>query len=120
MSKYQISVTQSGNQSTSVVGDQAQIISQTHSSTSSEEFLSVLKALREELNGLALPLQVKEEATHEVDRAIEHARQDTPPDKPKLLDILKRVTDIVKKPSSIAIGMGQFWTLLRKAIEWVA
>lgn len=119
MSKYQISVTQSGNQSTSVVGDQAQVISQVYPSSSLEEFVTVLKALRKELNVMSLPSDVKEEAAHEVERVIERAKE-VPPNKPKLLDMLKKVADIVKKPSSIAIGVGQFWTLLRKAMEWLA
>ena len=118
MAKYQISVTQSGNQSTSVVGDQAQVISSTHAPISVEEFMTMLKAMREELNRMALPVKVKEEVVHEVDRAIEHAK-DTPPDKPKLLDTLQKVADTVKKSSAIASGVGQFWTLLRKAMEWL-
>lgn len=118
MSKYQITVKQTGNQSTSVVGDQTQFIANFHPSSSIKDFLTVLKVLRQELDVIALPAEVKDQAVQEVDRAIKQA-QDTPPDKPKLLAILNKVGEIVKSSSAIAVGAGQFLRLLQKAITWL-
>ncbi|GAK55736.1 hypothetical protein U27_02694 [Candidatus Vecturithrix granuli] len=118
MSKYQITVKQTGNQSTSVVGDQTQFLVNFNPSSSIEDFLAVLKALRQELDVITLPANAKDQAMHEVDRAIKQAK-DTPPDKPKLLEMLNKAGEIVKSSSAIAAGAGQFWKLLRKAIAWL-
>lgn len=118
MSKYHVTVNQTGNQSTSIVGDQAQFMANFHPSSSIEDFLTVLKSLRQELEGMKLPAEVKDHAMQKVERAIEQAK-DVPPEKPKLLDTLNKAADIVKKSSSIAIGAEQFWALLRKAIAWL-
>lgn len=118
MSKYHITVKQTGNQSNSVVGDQTQFMVNFNPSSSIEDFLAVLKALRQELDVIALPADVKDQAVHEVDRAIKKAK-DVPPDKPKLLEMLNKAGEVVKSSSSIAVGVGQFWRLLRKAIAWL-
>ena len=118
MSKYHITVKQTGNQSTSVVGDQTQFMANFNSSSSIEDFLTVLKSLRQELDGIALPADVKNQAVDVVDRAIEQAK-DAPADKPKLLEMLNKAGEIVKSSSVIAVGAGQFWRLLQKAIAWL-
>ena len=118
MSKYHLTVKQTGNQSTSVVGDQTQFMANFHPSSSIEDFLVVLKALRQELDVIALPAEVKDQAVHAVDRAIDQAK-DVPPDKPKLIEMLNKAGEIVKRSSAIAIGAGQFWRLLQKAIAWL-
>ncbi len=119
MSKYQISIKQSGSHSTSVTGDYAQLITNFNTSSSVQDFLEVLKAIRKEIEIMDIPTDVKEKAGIEVDRAIVQAKK-AKPDKTKLLERLKNVTDTVTKSTAIAMGVGKFWTLLRKAIAWLS
>ncbi len=119
MSKYRIHVKQSGNHSTSIVGDHTQLISNFNALSSVQDLIKVLKAIRKEIEVMDIPADVKEKANLEVGRAIIQAKKEKP-DKPKLLESLKNTATLVTKSASIAVGVGKFWTLLRKAIAWLS
>ena len=119
MSKYHININQSGDHSTSVIGDHTQLIAHFNTSSSVEDLLKVLNAIRREIDIMDIPADVKDEAGLEVEQAIIQAKEHEP-DKPKLRGHLENIAEIVKRSATIALGVGNFWTLLRKAIEWVA
>jgi hypothetical protein len=116
MSTYNVNVKQSGNQSTSVVGDHAQVISKP--SSSPQDLVRLLKAIRNELDRMNLPSDAKAKARLEVDRAIVQAEKDEP-DKPTLIRSLKNAAEVIKHSSSIVLGTSKFWPLVRKAIQWM-
>ncbi len=118
MSKYHINVTQNGAHAASVIGDQTQLITNFSTTSSGEDFLKLLKALHGELETMDIPADVKNEADGELRRAIAQAQQ-TPPDKSTLLESLKNIGEMMKNSTAIAVGIGKFWPLLRKAIEWL-
>ncbi|MBD3308161.1 hypothetical protein GF339_17085 [candidate division KSB3 bacterium] len=119
MSKYNVSVRQSGDHSTSVVGDSTQFISNFTSASSATDLVKLLKVIRHEIKALDIPTDAKTAADQEVNRAIVEAQKD-PPDKPQLAASLKNTVEIIKKSASVAMSMGKFWTLIKKALEWVS
>lgn len=119
MSKYSITVKQTGAHATSVVGDNAQLIANFSTSSSADDFMKLLASIRKEIDVMGIPADVKDEAALHVDHAIIQAKKESP-DKSKLAEYLKKAADIVKDSSTLAIGVSQFWTLIRKAIEWAS
>jgi hypothetical protein len=117
MGTYHVNVKQSGSHATSVVGDNAQVVANFGPAFSVDDLLKLLKEIKTEIDHMDIPEETKEEAKTEVDRAIVQANKDQP-DKSKLVENLKSVTEIIKKSTSIALGVAKFWTLIRKAIEW--
>ena len=117
MGKYSVNVKQAGDHAASMVGDHAQLIANFTPGAAVPDLLKLLQATRAELEQMDVPADVKDEANIEVERAMMQAKK-TAPNKATLLDSLKNAADIVKNASSIALGGGQFWTLIRKAIAW--
>jgi len=118
MSQYTLTVTQNGPQATSVMGDHTQLLTGS-GAVSVQDVLQILQAMRTEVERLDLPVDRKEDAKGAMDRAITQATQ-AEPDKSAVTEQLKSVADIVKSSSTIAVGVTQFWELLRKALEWAA
>lgn len=116
MSTYRVNVKQSGDQSTSIVGNHAQVISKP--AFSPQDLLGVLTAIRNELDRMDIPSDARDKARLEVDRAILQAKEDEP-DKPSLIRNLRNAAEIIKHSSSIVLGTSQFWALARKAIQWM-
>jgi hypothetical protein len=119
MATYHVNVQQTGAQSTSVVGDHARVLSNFGPGSSAQDLLTLLEAIRAELDQMDLPADVRDEARLEVERAMLQAKREEP-DKHKLVESLKNAADVVKRASSIALGVAKFWTLVRKAIEWAS
>jgi hypothetical protein len=117
MTTYNINVKQTGEHATSLVGEHAQVISNFSPESSVQDLLKLLKTIRQEIEQIDIPSDAKDEAKLEVDRAMLQA-QKAEPDKPKLVESLKNAAEIVKNSSTIALGVTQFWTFIRKAIEW--
>lgn len=118
MPKYQINIKQSGNHSTALTGDYARLITNFNTFSPVQDAIEVLRAIRKEIEVMDIPADVREEADLEVDRAITQLKKEEP-DKSKVLESLKKVADTIKNSASIALGVGKFWILLRKAIEWL-
>ena len=116
MSTYNVNVKQSGDRSTSVVGDHAQVISKP--SFSPQDLLRLLKAIRNEVERMDIPLDAKDKARLEIDKAIVQAEKEEP-DKPTLIRSLKNAAEVIKHSSSIVLGTSKFWALVRKAIQWM-
>ena len=114
MGTYNVNVKQSGDRSTSVVGDHAQVISK--SSSSSQDLLRLLKAIRNELDRVEIPSDAKDKAKLEIDRAIVQAEKEEP-DKPTLMRSLKNAAEIIKHSSTIVLGTAKFWALVGRAIK---
>ena len=116
MGKYNVNVKQAGDRSTSVVGDHAQVISK--STSSAQDLVRLLKAIRNELDRMEIPPDAKDKARLEVDRAIVQAEKEEP-DKPTLMRSLKNAAEIIKHSSTIVLGTTKFWTLVGRAIKWM-
>ena len=116
MGTYNVNVRQSGDRSTSVVGDHNQVISK--SASSSQDLLRLLKAIRYELDRVGIPSDAKDKAKLEIDRAIVQAEKEEP-DKSTLMRSLKNAAEIIKHSSTIVLGTTKFWTLVGRAIKWM-
>jgi hypothetical protein len=117
MGNYNMTLKQTSNHATSIGGDHAQRILGFNPASSVQDLLQLLKTIREELDRIDIPLDRKYEAKYEVEQAIRQAKKGKP-DKPALTDNLKNVAEIVKRSSTTTLGIAQFWTLIRKALEW--